>query len=550
MPYSRVSRTPSGEGAIAYARYGHAKRISRNEYVTTVNMLPDGSASIESQMRPVWAQASPQHTTRIDRFIVSFSRKEIDPEDPEGAVKAGAICRDLAKLLCNGFDPENPDHKELAGRLGFDPDTFSEPHPKSRKVRNLSPKGRHQAAVFIQKDGHGGLLHGHILVNDVAMDTGAGLNPCYYWHDYLRQMTDFVAEKYIDLDIQDEHAPDKARQTVRVKRQQNAEIEKRNAAELAQASAEDRAPILERTSYIWKDDMKGRIKDAASESKDENEFIDKCSENGVLVAVHESAKRGKYYTYELADTSLFEGKVPANLKARSYKMGDDYGPEGVMRSFGHGKSVPAPEPVPEPSRTPEPARDPMETAEGVAKHYAYLIYAESKGWSDADPVSAVAKVERHREANAVWEEFKDWRSGIRKTGYRLPAIYLKDRTTGSIRVRRDAMEEQYRMFLFPEPEAVPEATEPVINAIPKMKEEVPVPVPALQETVPVTPAPDIVPEPPRPKKKKQDSEPTLDEAEPAVTESPSMRELRRQAEQTDENTRRALDNWFNRDIGE
>ena len=78
-----------------------------------------------------------------------------------------------------------------------------------------------------------------------------------------------------------------------------------------------------------------RIMAAMNESENEDEWLKNLPGFGVNIEVHDSKKRGRYYTYELMDTSGFaEGKkIPQNLKSRSYKMGTMYDAEGVQSFF-------------------------------------------------------------------------------------------------------------------------------------------------------------------------------------------------------------------------
>lgn len=89
MPYSHVTRTAYGTDAIAYARghgSGHNGEENRNIFVAGVNMLPDEIVPFEQQMQLVWNKADPRHKTQIDRFIVSFSFDELDPDKPEDLI--------------------------------------------------------------------------------------------------------------------------------------------------------------------------------------------------------------------------------------------------------------------------------------------------------------------------------------------------------------------------------------------------------------------------------------------------------------------------------
>ena len=143
MPYTRVTRTSRGADAIEYARgfgRGHDGSAERNIYVAGVNMMPDSAVPFEEQMRPYWNRASRRHTTQVDRFILSFATEELDPGKPEDCLKALEIAREFA--------------------------------------REIAPCS--QAAVFVQADGKGGKLHVHVLVNDVRMDDGKGIDSSAY----------------------------------------------------------------------------------------------------------------------------------------------------------------------------------------------------------------------------------------------------------------------------------------------------------------------------------------------------------------------------------
>ena len=86
--------------------------------------------------------------------------------------------------------------------------------------------------------------------------------------------------------------------------------------------------------YVWKDDLKSRITEALNESESEEDWIKNLPAHGVNIEVHDSKKRGKYYTYELMDTDGFgDKKIPQNLKSRSYKLGTLYDAEHVQEYF-------------------------------------------------------------------------------------------------------------------------------------------------------------------------------------------------------------------------
>ena len=165
-----------------------------------------------------------------------------------------------------------------------------------------------QAVVFTQTDGKSGLIHNHVIISDTDMTSSRGCDKQQYYQPTLAKWTDEIAGQYFELDFGDTTVPDKTTQTERAKR----------------ALGE----------YVWKDDLKSRITEAMNESESEEDWIKNLPAHGVNIEVHDSKKRGKYYTYELMDTDGFgDKKIPQNLKSRSYKLGTLYDAEHVQEYF-------------------------------------------------------------------------------------------------------------------------------------------------------------------------------------------------------------------------
>lgn len=165
-----------------------------------------------------------------------------------------------------------------------------------------------QAVVFTQTDGKSGLIHNHVIISDTDMTSSRGCDKQQYYQPTLAKWTDEIAGQYFELDFGDTTVPDKTTQTERAKR----------------ALGE----------YVWKDDLKSRISEALNESESEEDWIKNLPAHGVNIEVHDSKKRGKYYTYELMDTDGFgDKKIPQNLKSRSYKLGTLYDAEHVQEYF-------------------------------------------------------------------------------------------------------------------------------------------------------------------------------------------------------------------------
>lgn len=409
MAYSRVTRTAHGADALWYilgdGEGGHNGAEQRNQYVYGVNMLPGEVVPYDKQMQTYWNRARSNHTTQIDRFVVSFSRKELDPDNPADIAKAGTI-------LC-----------EIAQKLGPD----------------------HQALVAVQTDGVGGLIHGHIAMNDVSMVTNKGLAAKQYYFPAVKHIVDEICAQYIDLD-KGTPAPERETQTVRAKREKNEAIEKANAAELQKAAAEDREPVLQEKEYIWTDDLKGRIREAAKESSSEEQFMSGCRRRGVEVERRKATKQQpEYYLFELVDISKFgEEKIPTNLKRKSFKLGSNYQPEGIAKmsraaNLQDFRDAAPPEPVKVPKVEPPKKdaaatveQDSLATARAEAKRTAKGIYDAAHGWEAGLPRKAdghidFAEADRRRdEFEAFWAKFPEWRRQNGMRGQKMAPIYQKD----------------------------------------------------------------------------------------------------------------------------
>lgn len=465
MPYSHITRTAFGADAIAYARgdgTGHNGAEVRNEYTAGVNMLPDEVMPFEQQMRPYWERAHFRHTTQVNRLIVSFHPSELDPDKPEDCVLGLAIGCEIAKRNA----PDN------------------------------------QSAVFLQKDGKGGKVHLHILTNDVNMSDYRGIDPSAYAHFHFQKIVDEVCQQYFDLAKQ-EAQPEKVNPAVRGARAKNEQIRAANELEKQRAAEEGREVDQDKIRaerYIWQDDLKKRVKEAAARATDEADFAHQLRLSGVelvpvkdkdkqpirdtdgnLVYLHPATKKQPpHYTYELVDTSGFPGKIPPNLKSKSHKMGTNYQPESVKELFGTAsRSVQAQQPdkapsvvlemplpsystAKKPAQTPEkpPEAGGIEAARKDAAVLALFVMQQLYGWQDKPRTIGADGKERYdfqewdrqlQERNVAFDQFPKWRTArnneLKKEGRKLPPIYSTDKATGRVSVVRDELETQFRDFL-------------------------------------------------------------------------------------------------------
>ena len=276
--YSRISPAKNGRAAIRYAEgAAHNGHAERNLRVIPINLLPNGRYA--EQMEPLWRKARKNHSVQIRRIIISFSKNEIEPENAEDLEKACYIAK-----------------------------SFTQEYYPNR-----------QAVLYFQKDGKGGCLHCHILVNDVSLFDHKGCSRKQQNYLYVRNGIDAEASKLIDLDYGSKTASRQSR-TERVKTQ----AENLTVPNVLQSHESNGKSIGEKT-YSYIDDMKSRIEQAATAAKDDDTFLKRLHAAGIAAMNKTSKKYGAYILYDFFDCPV---KVK-NRKARSYRLGFAYGPEGI-----------------------------------------------------------------------------------------------------------------------------------------------------------------------------------------------------------------------------
>ena len=274
MPYTRITKTKSASASIDYLRghdTGHNGYLLRNQMMSGVNMLPDGAMPFEVQMAKLLRHKSSRNKTEGWRVIQSFGPGELDADEPSDVAKAHEIGIRLAEEMWPGFE----------------------------------------VAVFTQSDGKGHKLHNHLFVCNVNKETYKGCDHNQTFHPRIQEKSDEICSQFFDIP-EPEKADEKVPRTVRAKREINAQ----------------RVPEGEEPIYIWQDDLKSRISEAALEATDFESFQEELDSRGVQIDIKQPTKKHpeRVITYELVDTTKFdEGeKIPRNLKCRSYKLGADY----------------------------------------------------------------------------------------------------------------------------------------------------------------------------------------------------------------------------------
>lgn len=403
MPYSRVTRTAYGADAIKYARgngKGHNGVEVRNLYVAGVNMMPDDVVPFEEQMQYYWDHASAQHKIQAERFIISFSPDELNPDDP-------GDCMTALEIGCQ-FARENA------------PDC--------------------QSAVFVQTDGVGHKVHAHIVTNDVKITDYKGLEHSARHHAEFSRIADRICSRYIESKPL-ERTPERVTPAVRGQRMANERIRAVNAEEEQVAAVEGREPDLIAEKYIWIDDLRERVKRAAAGAKDEQEFAQRLRLDGVELVPQPDKKTGKlsyrhratksqpeHYLFELVDTSRFPGKIPQNLKSKSHKLGNNYQPDSIAKMFREPG-----QPVPEPPKPQMSERDRINA--GIKKFFGNIMRFYSMDPEDEEE---------------LFGDFIKWRVKKRdseaEAGRKLPPVIVKDRQ-GRLTIMREELSRECREFL-------------------------------------------------------------------------------------------------------
>ena len=286
--FSRISGAKDGRGSIQYAEgTAHNGEKDRNVLVSTINMIPNDR--YVEQMAPLWRLARKNHSIQTRRIVISFSKKELDPYSPEDINTA----RDIVSEFIRTYYPDR------------------------------------QAVLYFQRDGEGGCLHCHAIVNDVSLTDHKGCTRAQQHYKYVRNGIDKVASKYITLDY-GKPAKSKMTRTERVKAEKAAEIMKKNPGLKGDELCNK---LIEEKAYSYKEDMKDRIHEAMMKSINEKDFFRRLKEKGIDTIKKTSKKYGDHYVYDYTKCPI----GVKNTKARSYKLGSSFGPDALKTIWNEKK---------------------------------------------------------------------------------------------------------------------------------------------------------------------------------------------------------------------
>lgn len=299
MPYSFINASRNGRAMIDYIlkEESHTEGKDRNVLLASIGFLSSPPYSIYEQWDWYRKRASAKNKNEARQLIISFSKNELPPEDPESYDTALQIMYDIAERAYPG----------------------------------------HPFLMAVQNDGEGGLVHGHMISPNCSL-AGLGFTDEQTKHYYLRRNVDEICSEYFELDS-GRNSPERVTRSERGKRIRNEEIERQNQeirkkndiirernANLPEYEQEE---LLKEKSliYIWKDDLKERIRNSMENATSREQFLEELTRHGVEGDYRHTKKNGDYIVYELIDLSKFEGDVPnknAYFKCKSYKLGTDF----------------------------------------------------------------------------------------------------------------------------------------------------------------------------------------------------------------------------------
>ena len=283
LAYSRISHSHSYKKSLDYILKGPGHDGGqRNLMVFGIGLKDELIESYYSQFNNIMkGKTSAKNLNETRTAIVSFSTKELDPDDQISQYIAAQIAIDISRRGYDGFP----------------------------------------CLVAIQNDNLGHKLHMHMIYANVHCETGKGFTDLQTRHNYLRCITDEVCKKYIMPDA-GKKTHERRDQNYRGMLERNEEIRKQNE----KLPPKQQKPL----KYIWREDVKERVLEAMQGIKSYKDFSDNLKRNGVRVEFCETRKKGQFFRYILEDTFKFNGNIPnKNLHARSYRLGPEYDVDAV-----------------------------------------------------------------------------------------------------------------------------------------------------------------------------------------------------------------------------
>lgn len=291
-------QSPSKNGA-ALVNYvldpeAHNNAVSRNLYVTTVNLMPspdNDPSDYLRQLRHEWTLAHDRHVVQMRHMIFAASRKEYGVSE-ENAIEFGETVK---KYIKEYF----PDRRAVIGvqcdTKGFYVDSkdmiIRDKNGKAVRDEEKAKKISGDENVHMER-----VLHAHVALSDAAMSDQKGIGKIKSRFSYLVKTFDpfFVKETGIEIDMG----------------------ERRGKSKYLKGKLSEELKTEDGMFISFKADLADRIDQCIGTSKTFDEFIEKLPDYGVIIRTnksgiqfHENEKHGKYVTFQLVDqTRTIEGQ--------------------------------------------------------------------------------------------------------------------------------------------------------------------------------------------------------------------------------------------------
>lgn len=282
MVVSVISSSRNVTGFMKYVRDDKAHSEGRDRFIgyeTQNVMLSTAEKSMMASLKR-HGKTKNVHGTAV---MVSFDKSELSSENPDDIDKACRISMNVCRKMVMDNEYNRLEHvSDEAKRLEM----------------AWAEADKYKIVSVAQDDGKGGNLHVHSYILNINPETGRSLDGTSRRHNF-------------------------------VKKALSEEMTRENVQEFDFTKVKDKATKWEKErrekgQYVWRDDLKNRIKDALNspESVSHETFTMELGKRGV-----DTQKRGKGYSFGFHDE---DGK---KRSARGGKLGSEFELTSIQAMF-------------------------------------------------------------------------------------------------------------------------------------------------------------------------------------------------------------------------
>lgn len=282
MVVSVVSSSRNVVGFMKYVRDDKAHSEGKDRFIgyeTQNVMLSTAEKSMMASLKR-HGKTKNVHGTAV---MVSFDKSELSSENPDDIDKACRISMNVCRKMVMDNEYQRLEHiSDEAKRLEM----------------AWAEADKYKIVSVAQNDGENGNLHVHSYILNINPETGRSLDGTSRRHNFVKNAL-------------------------------SEEMARENVQEFDFTKVKDKATKWEKErrekgQYVWRDDLKNRIKDALNspETVSDETFVLELGKRGV-----DSRKRGKGYSFAFHDE---DGK---KRSARGGKLGSDFELTSIQAMF-------------------------------------------------------------------------------------------------------------------------------------------------------------------------------------------------------------------------